>query len=151
MKTNKQFMKIALKQAYKGIKKNIGGPFGAVIVKDGKIISKASNTVLKSKCAVNHAEINAIIKASEKLQTHDLSGCVIYTTSKPCPMCLNAIKWANITKIYYGTSSEDVEKIGFRDKKFYEDGQTLKLKQIMKKDSLVLLKSWNTKEDKVIY
>lgn len=97
-----------------------GGPFGAVIVKDGVIISEAHNTVVESCDATAHAEINAIRKASRKLKTHDLSGCVLYTSAEPCPMCLSAIIWANIKEVFYANTSDQADDIGFRDDKIYE-------------------------------
>lgn len=145
-----KFMKLAIAQAKKGIKNNDGGPFGAVIVKEGKVIAKARNKVLKTRCAVNHAEINAIKKASEKLKNYDLKGCEIYTTCMPCPMCLAAIQWANIDTVYFGNTSDDAQKIGFRDKRLYEK-QDIKLKNINRKKTLKLFKLWDKKEDKIIY
>ncbi len=113
-----KFMKMAIKEAQIGISLGHGGPFGAVIVKDGKVISKAHNQVLENNDPTCHGEINAIRKACKKLQTHDLSGCVIYTTGYPCPMCFGAILWSNIDKVYYGCNTTDTEIIGFRDKEF---------------------------------
>lgn len=97
-----------------------GGPFGAVIVKDDKIIAKAHNTVLKDHDSTAHAEINAIRKASQSLKTHDLTGCILYTSCYPCPMCLSATIWANIDTIYYGNTKEDAANIGFRDDYIYK-------------------------------
>jgi len=108
-------MEEAVKEAYKGIKLGHGGPFGAVIVCKGKIISKAHNTVLSSKDPTSHAEISAIRKASKKLKRYDLSDCEIYTTGKPCPMCRGAIKWAKIQKVYYGCDYADAKDIGFNE------------------------------------
>ena len=116
-----KYMKIALKEARKGIRKGHGGPFGAVIVKDGKIISKGHNRVVKNNDPTCHGEMDAIRRACKKLKTFDLSGCEIYTTHAPCPMCDCAIRWANIDKVYYGCTVEDTEAIGFRDKQFYEE------------------------------
>ena len=96
------FMKLAVEEAKLGVKENHGGPFGAVIVKDGKVIAKAHNTVLKDNDPTCHAEINAIRKASKILDTFDLTGYELYTTGKPCPMCKGAIQWAKIEKVYYG-------------------------------------------------
>ena len=95
---NEEFMKIAIEESRANIENNYqkGGPFGAVIVKDGEIIASAHNTVIESIDATAHAEVNAIRLASQKLKTHDLSGCVLYTSAEPCPMCLSAIIWANI-------------------------------------------------------
>ncbi|MBW6488651.1 nucleoside deaminase [Sulfurimonas sp.] len=130
-----KFMYQAVKEAFKGVQQSHGGPFGAVVVKDGKILSKAHNQVLKTNDPTAHAEINAIKKASKKLKTFDLSGCEIYTTCMPCAMCLGAIKWANIKTVYYGASSKDADKIGFRDQKFYEKNN-LKIINIDRAESL---------------
>lgn len=113
-------MKAAINEARKGINAGHGGPFGAIIVKDGKIVGRGHNQVLKRNDPTCHGEIMAIHSACKKLGTFDLSGSVIYTTGYPCPMCFGAILWANISKIYYGCNVIDTEKIGFRDNKFYE-------------------------------
>ena len=111
----------AIKEAIKGIEENDGGPFGAVITdKDGHVIATGHNEVLKTKDPTAHAEINAIRKACQKLNTKDLSNCIIYSTCEPCPMCLSAAIWANIKDIYYGCTKEDAGKIGFRDDLIYE-------------------------------
>ena len=115
-----KFMRMAIKEAKKGIESHHGGPFGAVIVKDGKIVGKGHNQVLKNNDPTCHGEIMAIHKACKNLKTFDLSGCELYTTGEPCPMCYAAILWANIDKVYYGCTIQDNENIGFRDKKFYE-------------------------------
>ena len=109
------FMKIAIAQAYKGIRKKQGGPFGAVIVKKGKIIAQAHNTVLLTNDPTAHAEINAIRKASRKLKKFDLSDCEIYSNCEPCPMCFSAIHWAQIKTIYYGATLKDSTKAGFNE------------------------------------
>lgn len=110
----------AIYEAKKGVEKKHGGPFGCVIVKNNKIIASAHNTVLKKKDSTNHAEINAIKKACKKLKNFDLSSCELYTTTYPCPMCLGAILWSRIKKVYYLTNSNDIKKIGFDDAKFYD-------------------------------
>lgn len=115
-----KYMKMAIKEAEKGIGCGHGGPFGCVIVKDGKVIAKGHNEVLKKKDPTCHGEMMAIHKACKKLGTHDLIGCEVYTTGEPCPMCLAAILWANIDKVYYGCNIFDTERIGFRDNKFYQ-------------------------------
>lgn len=114
-------MQIAIEEAKEGIRKGHGGPFGAVIVKNGEIIAKGHNHVVEYNDPTCHGEIDAIRKACKKLNTFDLSGCELYTTHAPCPMCDCAIKWANIDKVYYGCTVEDTESIGFRDKQFYEE------------------------------
>lgn len=144
------FMNQAVKEAFSGVEHNHGGPFGAVIVKDGKIISKAHNQVIKNNDPTAHAEMSAIKKASKKLGTFDLSGCEIYTTCMPCPMCLGAIKWANIKTVYYGASSRDADNIGFRDEEFYEK-ETLELKNIDRDECLKPFEAWSAKEDKTLY
>ena len=117
---HKEFMETAINEAKTGIANGHGGPFGAVIVKNGEIIASGHNCVLKNNDSTCHGEIDAIRKAEQKLGTYDLSGCELYTTGEPCPMCLAAILWANIDKVYYGCTIEDNAKIGFRDAKFDE-------------------------------
>ena len=104
----------------------LGGPFGACIVRNGRVICNSSNSVLETKDPTAHAEINAIRTASVILGTHDLSDCEIYTTGYPCPMCLGAIMWANIKKVYVSGTLEDAEEIGFKDKFIYETIDKLK-------------------------
>ncbi len=114
-------MIMAIEEARRTMNEDKGGPFGAVITDlDGNVISVASNLVLESHDPTAHAEVMAIRRASEKLGTHDLSGCILYATGYPCPMCLSAIIWANIKKVYYGTNLKEAEEIGFRDDFIYE-------------------------------
>ena len=113
-------MEMALEEARKGIESGDGGPFGAVIVKDGEVIGKGHNNVIKLQDPTCHGEIMAIHDACKRLGTFDLSGSEIYTTGEPCPLCLGAILWANIGKVYYGCNIDDTEKIGFRDSAFYQ-------------------------------
>ena len=115
-----EYMEEALKEAYQGINHSHGGPFGAVIVKDGKIIGRGHNQVVKNQDPTCHGEIMAIHDACKNMNSFDLSGSEIYTTGYPCPMCLGAILWANISKVYYGCNTIDTEKIGFRDQAFYD-------------------------------
>ena len=118
MSYQKEFMSLAVAEARAGIRSGHGGPFGAVVVKNGQVIASGHNCVLKDNDSTCHGEIAAIRAAEKKLETFDLSGCELYTTAEPCPMCLAAILWANISKVYYGCSVEDTAKIGFRDEKF---------------------------------
>ena len=120
-----KYMKMAIEEAREGISKGHGGPFGAVIVKDGEVIAKGHNHVVINNDPTCHGEIDAIRKACTKLGTFDLTGCELYTTHYPCPMCACAIQWANIKKIYYGCTVEDTANIGFRDKDFYEGDETI--------------------------
>lgn len=111
-------MEIAVREAREGIRAGDGGPFGAVVVKNGEVVASGHNCVLKDNDSTCHGEIDVIRKAEQKLQTYDLSGCELYTTGEPCPMCLAAILWANIEKVYYGCTLEDSGRIGFRDARF---------------------------------
>ena len=114
--THHDLMSKAVERAAKTMNQNIGGPFGALIIdKDGNILSISSNSVLKDHDPTAHAEINAIREATKKIGTHDLTGCTLYTTCYPCPMCLGAIIWSNIKKVYYGCTAKDADEIGFRD------------------------------------
>jgi len=148
-----RFMQVAIDEALKGIDANEGGPFGAVIVKDNKIISKAHNLVLKTNDPTAHAEINAIKEASSKLNSFDLSGCELYTTCEPCPMCLGAIFWARIDRVYFGATKLDAQKAGFDDNKFYNmiEQKSSILKQIDATKSKELFNIWLKKENRVIY
>ena len=110
----RRFMARAIAEARKNLARPDGGPFGACIVKDGRILAAARNTVLRND-ATCHAEMNAIRKASKELGTFDLSGCAIYSTSEPCPMCFGAIHWARIGTIYYGTGIRDAARAGFHE------------------------------------
>ncbi len=148
-------MQIAHSEATKGMLANDGGPFGAVVVKDGKIIAYAHNEVLKTNDPTAHAEINAIRKASKALETFDLCGCELYTTCYPCPMCLGAIYWARIDTLYYGATKEDAAHGGFDDKNFYEmiggKESDLKLEQIDHQKNAELFDEWLKKADKKMY
>lgn len=127
-KTN-PFMKLAIQQARNGIRHGHGGPFGAVIVKDGVVVGKGHNQVVKNNDPTCHGEMMAIRSACKKLGTFDLSGCELYTTGQPCPMCLAASMWANINRIYYGCNVQDTAEIGFRDEQFFEFQQDPKAQE----------------------
>lgn len=116
----KEMMKLAIDEARIGIYNGDGGPFGSCIVRNGKVIATGHNCVVANNDPTCHGEIDAIRKAGRKMNTFDLSGCELYTTGEPCPMCLAAIMWANINKVYYGCTIKDNEHIGFRDAKFDE-------------------------------
>lgn len=114
-----EIMKMGIDRASRTMQSNIGGPFGAVVVKGDEIISIASNTVLEDNDPTCHAEMNAIRQACKVLKTYDLTGCELYATGYPCPMCLSAIIWANIKKVYVCGLPEHAEEIGFRDDFIY--------------------------------
>lgn len=130
---DKEYLALAVEEASKGMLAGKGGPFGAVIVKDGVVISRACNEVLCSHDPTAHAEVLALRRASSVLDNYDLSGCIIYATGEPCPMCLSAIIWANVKEVHYGASAEMAEAIGFRDSMIYRhlrgEEQILQLKQ----------------------
>ena len=120
MKYNKKFMLEAIRVANENIQ-NQGGPFGAVIVKDGEIIAASGNSVTTDNDPTAHAEVNTIRKACKKLGTFNLEGCEIYSSCEPCPMCLSAIYWAHIDKLYYATTKDDAASIGFDDSFIYHE------------------------------
>ena len=149
-------MKLAIDRARETMLKNYGGPFGAVVMKGEEVISISSNTTLRDNDPTAHAEINAIREACKKLKTYDLTGCTLYATGYPCPMCLSAIIWANIKEVYYGTNLDDAEKIGFRDDFIYNfirndnTGKVLNLSKLDREECLKLLEEYK-KANKTIY
>jgi len=151
-----EYMKIAKELSEENLKTNDGGPFGAVVVKEGKIIGKGSNKVLENNDPTAHAEIVAIREACKSIESYDLSNCEIYTSCYPCPMCLSAIIWSNIKKVYYGNTAKDAEKIGFRDELIYEyiknpDKKILNLECIDREETIKVFKEYIEKTDKEIY
>ncbi|MFA6688961.1 MAG: nucleoside deaminase [Sphaerochaetaceae bacterium] len=119
-------MRLASEQARTTMEQGFGGPFGAAIVQDGKVIAVSSNSVLKDHDPTAHAEVNAIRQAGKVLGTHDLSGCALYATGYPCPMCMSAIIWANIKTVYFACTPQEAERIGFRDDfiyRYFESGR----------------------------
>ena len=145
-----KFMEAALQEAYEGIEKNHGGPFGAVVVKDGRIVGRGHNRVLYKKDPTCHGEMEAIRDACKNLGTHDLTGCQLYTTAEPCPMCLRGILWSNIQEVYFGCDRIDTDRIGFRDDVFYEylDGKNdiLSIRQIDHEKCLSLFEHYEAKK-----
>ena len=133
------------------------GPFGAVIVQDNKIISEGFNIVTSSNDPTSHAEIVAIRKACKDLNNFSLEGCDLYTTCEPCPMCLSAIYWARIDKIYYANTRKDAQKIDFSDSMIYEElNKTIKdrkipMHQMMREEAIKAFELWDKKTDKVKY
>ena len=146
------FMKMAVSEAYSGIRLGHGGPFGAVIVKDGIVVARSHNKVLLKGDPTCHGEIEAIRSACRRLGTGDLSGCTLYTTAEPCPMCLGAIMWANIDRVYYGCRVLDTDAIGFRDSRFYDhlsgNSQLLDMQELDREECLKLFKDYSESEHK---
>ncbi|MBQ8902506.1 MAG: nucleoside deaminase [Bacilli bacterium] len=156
-----KYMKIAKDLARENLETNVGGPFGACIVKDGKIIGKGSNHVLANNDPTAHAEIMAIRDACHNLNSYDLSGCELYTSCYPCPMCLSAIIWSNIKIVYYGNTKEDAADIGFRDDFIYifienlcnnkQDDSILNLIPMDREQTIEEFNKFINKNDKTIY
>ena len=154
----KQIMKLCIESCIDGMKNHEGGPFGAAIVKDGKVLVITHNTVIKTNDPTAHGEINAIREACKKLNTFDLSGCELYTTSEPCPMCMSAIIQANISKVYYACTVQDARDIGFRDehilsflKNDCKDKKTLDLEGVDKTEALKAFDFWKKDNLKTNY
>jgi len=154
---NEEFMQAAIAESKRGMDQNEGGPFGAVIVKDGKIIGRGNNKVTSDNDPTAHAEISAIRNACKKIANFDLSGCEIYTSCEPCPMCLAAIYWARIDVIYYANTKKDAADINFDDAFFYEEldkpieKRSIPMKQMMRKEAITVFQAWANKEDKTPY
>ena len=156
-----EYMKVANDLAEKNNLTNLGGPFGAVVVKNGKIVGKGSNCVVGSNDPTAHAEIMAIRNACKELNTFDLSGCELYTSCYPCPMCLSAIIWSNIKKVYYGNTKEDAAEIGFRDDMIYkyierlsknkEEKNIIELIPIDREETIKTFEEFKNKENKANY
>lgn len=154
---NEKFMREAIQLSIKNVESGKGGPFGAVIVKNGKIIARGTNSVTSTNDPTAHAEVNAIRAACKKLKTFDLSGCEIYTSCEPCPMCLSAIYWARIDRIYYGNTKKDAARIDFDDDFIYKEierpvnKRKLPMLPMLRDEALEAFKAWENKEDKIKY
>ena len=156
-----EYMKIAKELADENLQTNAGGPFGACIVKNGKIVGKGSNHVLANNDPTAHAEVMAIRDACKNINSYDLSDCELYTSCYPCPMCLSAIIWANIKKVYYGNTKKDAAEIGFRDDFIYEfiaklsedeiEAEVLDLVPMDREQTIEEFNKFKNKEDKTIY
>ena len=152
-----EFMKIAIDESFAGMGSNDGGPFGAVIVRNGEIISSAHNEVIKTNDPTAHAEVTAIRRASKLLGRFDLSDCEIYSSCEPCPMCFAAIHWAKLKKLYYGSTRQDAANIDFDDQYIYDviNGTATELQvdvvQVDRDECLEPFKQWQCKMDRVQY
>ena len=151
-----EFMKKAIDLSIESVN-NGGGPFGCIIVKDNKIISEGSNQVTSTNDPTAHGEIVAIRSACEKLNNFSLSGCELYSNCEPCPMCLSAVYWARIDKIYYANTREDAQKIDFDDSFIYSEFQKeisqrkIPIFQMMRNEALKAFELWDKKKDKIKY
>jgi len=154
---NEEFMREAIKLALEGMRANTGGPFGAIVVKNGEIIGRGNNTVTTTNDPTAHAEVMAIREACANLNTFQLNGCEIYTSCEPCPMCLGAIYWARTSKLYYACSKSDAAAAGFDDDFIYKEidlpGSERKIAfvQLLQEEAQEIFSEWIKKEDKVNY
>jgi guanine deaminase len=157
MNDKEQFMKEAIRLSLEMMRSGKGGPFGAVIVKDGKIIARGFNQVTSHNDPTAHAEVVAIREACKTLNTFQLTGCEIYTSCEPCPMCLGAIYWARPDKMYYANTKKDAANIGFDDDFIYEEialplnQRKLKTEQMCRAEALKAFEEWAQKTDKIDY
>ena len=151
-----KFMEIAIRLSEDNID-NGGGPFGAVIVRDGEVIATGTNRVVPNNDPTAHAEVMAIRSACEKLGTFQLTGCTVYSSCEPCPMCLSALYWAGVKRICYGNTKDDAKAINFDDSFIYDEialdyaDRSIPCVNIMRTEALSGFKAWCDKEDKVLY
>ncbi len=151
------FMKEAIELSINNVKSGKGGPFGAVVVKDGKIIARGANSVTATNDPTAHAEVNAIREACKVLNTFQLDDCEIYTSCEPCPMCLGAIYWARPSKVYYANTKVDAAEINFDDDFIYKEiakplnERNLQFIQMSREEALLAFKEWTNKNDKIEY
>jgi guanine deaminase len=152
-----RYMREAIKLSQSGVESGKGGPFGAVVVHDGKIIGKGSNEVTSSNDPTAHAEVVAIRNACKELGTYQLTDCHIYTSCEPCPMCLGAIYWARPSKVFYACTKEDASQIGFDDQFIYEEikvtpsDRKIEFIQVLRDEGLKSFEIWKEKGDKTLY
>ncbi len=155
--THKEFMREAIKLSQQGMDNNDGGPFGAIVVKDGKIIGRGNNRVTSSNDPTAHAEVVAIREACQYLDSFQLEDCTIYTSCEPCPMCLGAIYWARPAKMFYACSREDAAAIEFDDDFIYKEialpiaERKIPTEQLLQEEGQQVFKAWTEKEDKIEY
>jgi len=153
---NKEFMQKAIDLSIESAK-NGGGPFGAVIIKNNEIVAAAANSVSQNNDPTAHAEITAIRKACSELKTFDLTGCELYTSCEPCPMCLGAIYWAHIDKVYYANTKEDAMNTGFDDSFIYDEiergihNRKISFEQFMQKDAISAFSLWLENDERINY
>jgi guanine deaminase len=154
---HEEFMREAISLSIEKMREGYGGPFGAVIVRNGVVIARGYNKVLHTHDPTAHAEVEAIRSASHTLGTHDLSECEIYASSQPCPMCLGAIYWARLKKVYYGNPHQAAAGIGFDDSFIYEElekpveQRRIPMVQLLPDEARKAFEAWEQKEDKQPY
>jgi tRNA(Arg) A34 adenosine deaminase TadA len=152
-----KFMREAIRLSIQMMRRGKGGPFGAVVVRNGKIVGRGSNQVTSANDPTAHAEIVAIRAACQRLKTFQLDDCDLYTSCEPCPMCLSAIYWARLRSVFYGNTRKEAAKIDFDDDFIYREvalpigKRTLKMKQLLHEEALAAFAEWQRKTDKVLY
>mgnify|MGYP003309290668 CR=1 FL=1 len=152
----KDFMRMAIDLALENVA-NGGGPFGAVIVRDGEVVATGVNRVTANNDPTAHAEVSAIRSACEKLGTFQLDGCEIYSSCEPCPMCLGAIYWAHISRLYYGCNQKDADAVGFGDNFIYRElaldasERQLKTQELLPEEAIKVFEAWSSKTDRIEY
>jgi len=151
-----EWMRLAREEARRGMNRGDGGPFGAVVVRDGEVVGRGHNRVLRSNDPTAHAEIVAVRRAARTLGRFDLSDCELYTTCEPCPMCLAAVFWARIKRVYFGCTRKDAARIGFDDKRFYDAvcgrrNPPVRMTSLNREDCLALFDAWRKKPDRAKY
>ena len=157
MTTRESFMRRAISLASQNVREGLGGPFGSVVVKDGEIIGEGTNRVATSCDPTAHAEMLAIRAASAKLKNFDLSGCELYTSCEPCPMCLSAIYWARIERMFYGNSIVEADAIGFSDEFLYKEialpvhERKLEATRFLESEALESFRLWEQMDDTISY
>ena len=156
MDEHEKFMRKAISLSIQNIERG-GGPFGAVIVKDGRIVATGVNRVTAVNDPTAHAEISTIRKAAKKLGTFSLEGCTLYTSCEPCPMCLGAVYWAHFDRLFYANTKSDAKKIGFDDSFIYDEielnpsERSIKTVRLLPEEAIRAFEFWNEKDDKIEY
>ena len=146
----RKFMREAIRLAGRAVRDGTGGPFGAVVVRRGRIVGRGQNTVLADNDPTAHAEVNAIRAACARLRRFRLDDCELYGSCEPCPMCLAAIQWARLRRVHYAATRHDAARAGFDDARFYRE-VTVAMRQAFRAESLPVFAAWNRKPDKTPY
>jgi tRNA(Arg) A34 adenosine deaminase TadA len=154
---NGKFMREAIRLSIQMMRRGKGGPFGAVVVRNGKVVGRGSNQVTSTNDPTAHAEILAIREACQRLKTFQLEDCELYTSCEPCPMCLSAIYWARLGRVFYANTHQDAATIDFDDEFIYREvalpigKRKLKMKQLLREEALAAFAEWQQKTDKIPY
>lgn len=154
---NLEFLREAIQLSIEKMQANAGGPFGAVVVRNGEIVGRGWNQVTSTNDPTAHAEVVAIRNACSRLNTFSLAGCEIYSSCEPCPLCLAAIYWSRLDQIYFAATCDDAAEAGFDDRSFYREirkpacERAISMQQALREEALVVLQTWTKKEDRIRY